>query len=754
MSRKTKRRPPAAKAELPAWKKALFSAIVFAGFFAALEGVLAVAGVKPQLAYEDPYVGFSGAAPLYIELGDQYVTAPSKEGWFNGQRFPVKKPAGAYRIFSVGGSTTYGRPYDDRVSFSGWLRELLPVADPWHEWEVINAGGVSYASYRVAKLMEELAHREPDLFLIYSGHNEFLERRTYQGLIEAPEAVTALGGLLSRTRIYAAGAKLLDDPPKRRAQGEMLAEEVDTMLAHSFGPEDYERDDEFRKQVLAHYRFNLERMVRIARAAGAEAVLITTAASWKDCSPFKSQPTAGLSPDQQAEAARLRAEGAELRDAGDLAVSLERLDASVALDPRYAETHYERGRTLLAMERAPEARDAFQRAMEEDVCPLRSFPAMNDIVREVARESRVPFLDFDAYVREQADDGIPGSKHFLDHVHLNYDGYRELAMLLVDELERQGVLTKGSTWNDKSLASVRERVELGLDRMAQSEAMHNLARVLGWAGKVEDAKRVAQKAIEVLGDDAEAYNSLGKAAVREGKQDEAMEWFRKALNVNPDHADANTNLGTELRAQGRHEEALPYIQAALRARPGYWEAHVDMGLTLSAQGDTDGAERHFRLAIQDYPASHEAHNDLGVELVRTGRLEEAVGEFQQAIRYYRRYAEAYSNLGEALTQLGRYDEAEREIRKALEIGPPTATMHVNLAVALQQAGRLEEAVESYTRALAMDSSLSGALNNRAIAYLALGRDEEAIADLRQALAVDPQFAEEHPEIREILSSAR
>ena len=36
------------------------------------------------------------------------------------------------------------------------------------------SGGVSYASYRVAALMEELVRYEPDLFVIYSGHNEFL----------------------------------------------------------------------------------------------------------------------------------------------------------------------------------------------------------------------------------------------------------------------------------------------------------------------------------------------------------------------------------------------------------------------------------------------------------------------------------------------------------------------------------------------------------------------------------------------------
>ena len=42
-----------------------------------------------------------------------------------------------YRIFCLGGSTTYGRPYNDTTSFAGWLRELLPVADPQRRWEVI-----------------------------------------------------------------------------------------------------------------------------------------------------------------------------------------------------------------------------------------------------------------------------------------------------------------------------------------------------------------------------------------------------------------------------------------------------------------------------------------------------------------------------------------------------------------------------------------------------------------------------------------
>ncbi len=37
------------------------------------------------------------------------------------------------------------------------MREFLPTIDEVKNWEVINAGGISYASYRVANVMEELS---------------------------------------------------------------------------------------------------------------------------------------------------------------------------------------------------------------------------------------------------------------------------------------------------------------------------------------------------------------------------------------------------------------------------------------------------------------------------------------------------------------------------------------------------------------------------------------------------------------------
>ena len=74
----------------------------------------------------------------------------------------------------------------------------------------INAGGVSYASYRVARLMNELKQYQPDLFIVYSGQNEFLEERSYGELIKLPDSLLNLHVTLSGTRTYTALMTLID----------------------------------------------------------------------------------------------------------------------------------------------------------------------------------------------------------------------------------------------------------------------------------------------------------------------------------------------------------------------------------------------------------------------------------------------------------------------------------------------------------------------------------------------------------------
>ena len=366
-------------------KNILYSIITVATFFAGCELILAAAGVQPVLSTEDPFVGFAENIPLFVATqtpdgATVLETAKNKRLRFNYQEFPAVKDDKTYRIFCVGGSTTFGRPYSDKVSFCGWLRAYLQAADPAHNWEIINAGGVSYASYRVARVMNELAHYQPDLFIVYSGQNEFLEERSYGALADLPDWLINLNAVLSGTRVYTVMSRainsLLKGSPVKATQKYRLSDDVDTVLEHSIGPQSYHRDEVLKKHIMTHFRLNLERMARIAREAGADIIFVKPAIDIRDMSPFKSEHADKLDSKALRAWQDLYDRAAAQEKAGNHTEALNLYHQAMAIDDSYAELHYRIGGILFAMGKYDEAERSFRRAVEEDIAPLRILAPM------------------------------------------------------------------------------------------------------------------------------------------------------------------------------------------------------------------------------------------------------------------------------------------------------------------------------------------------------------------------------------------
>ena len=286
------------KVKLSVRKKLLFGLAATAGFFLLLELSLALAGVQPLYLTEDPFVGFQPGAKLFVPDGEVMRTNSVKLCFFNPQSFPVKKGPDTYRIFCLGGSTTFGHPYDYRTSFGHWLQTRLEDADPDRTWEVINCGGISYASYRECLLMQELIRYEPDLFVICTGHNEFLEERTYPA---ARGWIAAAGAVAARTRTGAVLTSLVrGSGSRRKPKAKLLKAEVDTILDNSVGPAVYHRDERLQRQVAEHFRLSLERMAAIARSAGSRVIFVKPPANLRSFTPFKSEHGDESSQDQSA----------------------------------------------------------------------------------------------------------------------------------------------------------------------------------------------------------------------------------------------------------------------------------------------------------------------------------------------------------------------------------------------------------------------------------------------------------------------
>lgn len=620
-------------------------------FFLALEGLLYLSGVEPLQERSDPYVGFAGYSPLFVEKTTEdgervFATADNKFNWFNRQRFPVQKAAGVTRVFCLGGSTTYGRPYDDHTSFCGWLRAFLPAVDPGREWEVINAGGISYASYRVVRLMEELVRHEPDVFVIYTGHNEFLEARTYERLLSTPAFLRDLGSLASRLRFYSA----LSDVVYPRET--VLDTEIEAVLDRSVGPEDYHRDDTMRDAVLEHFRISLQRMTRIGQQSGAEVIFVTPASNLRDFSPFKAEPSAGLDSASVHWVSLIKASVAEHLEDQEHEQAVALADEALAVDPRHAELLFLKGRALLALGRPAEAERAFVAARDEDVAPLRALRPVRDLVSEAASENGAGLVDFAGMMQEASPDGIPGDEHFLDHVHPSIETHRMLALAIVDEMIEMDIANRTSAFDEAVVSSIVERVMSGVDVAAHARALANLARVLTWAGKQDEAMGLATRATEMSRDPHTLFQML-TVLVRNGRHEEALPYSEEAARLMPDNADIRKINGIILSETGRDSEALQELQAAARLDAGMIDIHYHLGLVLSDLGDTDRAERAYRRAIELAPDDTDALNNLGILLAQRGDLEGAIGLFERAVEADPGHRGAMQNLGRARRMLGR-----------------------------------------------------------------------------------------------------
>lgn len=695
---------PAGRQILGRGKKLCFAVLVVAAFFLLLEAILASSGVRPLLYERDPYVGFSSDLPLFVERPSSHgqtmrVTADNRLRMFNRQEFPAVKPDGTYRVFCMGGSTTYGRPYNDATSFAGWMREFLPAADSTRRWEVINAGGISYASYRVALLMEELVRYQPDLFIIYSGHNEFLESRTYRGLRETPLPVRFAHSKLAATRTFSLLERLLKPELAERPEGwakDLLPPEVDAVLDHTVGPESYHRDEVWQQQVLQHYRFSLQRMAILARSAGARIIYVTPASNLRDFEPFKSEHRADLSPADRNVWLGLVHQAGEAYDAGDFEAALARLDQAGAMDPRHARWHFLRGEVLHQLGRYGEAKQAFQRARDEDVCPLRALTAMESIVAQVAEEQAAPLVDFVDLVEQRAEHGIPGDDWFLDHVHATIEGYRLLALELMQCMQAMGELQPDASWGPTRSDEVSRRIHAGLQTHDHANALRNLAKVLRWAGKFEESSRLALMAVEDLAGDDEAHRMAGDAWWSRGDLDAAEAEYLKAIHCEPNDVWSLLQLGSVLIQQGDPQAALNYLERAVRIAG-------------------DRADPHFRLAS----ALQAAH-----------QYERAEAEYREALRYDPRLVNAHRHLAEMAIENGKLAAAVRHLEQAAAIDPANASVHCELGWVLLSQAKMQAAADEFAVAALLDPLSARALAGLAEIAEREGREQEA-ARLRQ-----------------------
>ncbi|MEM7052208.1 MAG: tetratricopeptide repeat protein [Acidobacteriota bacterium] len=713
---------------------------------ALLEGVLVLAGVGEAPLGEDPLVGFAPGSDLFVAATaddgrDIWRTNPRKLTFFNPQEFDRPKATGTYRVFTLGGSTTAGRPYDHRVAFGAWLGHYLAAAAPERRFEVINAGAISYASYRVALLMQELERYQPDLFVLYTGHNEFLEERSYGELKAGNRALQGARAWLARRRF----ASLLRPAQGDDAERVTLGAEVETKLDGWTGLERYRRDDALEASVVEHFDLNLDRIIAIARRAGADIVVVDPIANVKDFSPFKAEPGEGLAPSARQRFDELLGRAGAALAEGRSGEARSLLEDAVGLDERHAEGWFLFGQALFAEGDHEAARAALLKAKDEDVAPLRALESIHQRLAAAAERNGVPWIPLREMIetesRERFGHDLLGDEFLQDHVHPALAVHRRLAAEILDWLVREGQVAAALPVARR--AEIDAAVMADIDRSYYAQRDLNLAKVLGWAGKLREAEAPLLRAAEILPDDPELLLNLGILYQKTGRPALAVERLERATDIAPERAEGWFNLGVAQARLGRRDAAIAALETALDRRPDYGEARQNLGVLLREAGRFEESEAALQEVLADRPESAEVYRSLALTHRRAGRWGESEAALRKALALDPSAPGLRADLAVTLLQQGRLEEAEGELNRALAVDPEDAEAWYNRGVMRARQGDPEGALEAYERTLGVDPRHVGALNNLGIAFGRRGELQRASELLVAAIDADPAFADSY-----------
>jgi len=679
-------------------KKCAFILITYLGIAAVAEVGLWAAGVPTLIEREDPSRGFSGLLHVFSPEGPRYRTSAANRGkTFNDQSFLVRKPTDGLRLFCLGGSSSFGYPWGAEAAFTSIVGEALAAAHPDRSVEAVNASGVSYAMHRLAIVADELSAYDPDVFLVYEGHNEFVETAFYDSLKRRSQIRTRLEYALAHSRVYS-GLRLAIDwlrTPRQAAAGELEAR-VSRDETHVRSPEE-------KEAIVAEFRGNLERLVARARAAGVKVVLATVPCNLRDWRPQASTGLASLSESDRLERANRFASGSRLleRDRFDAAVT--DLEEAARLAPHHAETHFLLGRAYEGLGRFDEARSAYQRACDEDASPVRRLSSINAAIREVAERHGALLVDIDRVFEEQSPHGLVGFNLIEDYVHPTRQGHELIAWQIWDAMERAGWYGDAGPARrevfDRILAQRRPQTPEG-----NATWFCNQGMVLEKQGQLQAAETSYRRALDVLPDYSFATVRLGALLVTSGQFAEAATLLSRALQGSPADPWIHLQLGKALAGSGRSDEAVMHYRKALAIKPDDAEAHFHLGVALASRGLVEEAVAHYRQALERDRSHVEAHVNLGNALARRGLLDEAIEHYVAALGVRPDCLDAQYNLGLALKGRGRNDEAIVQFTKALEIAPDDLGTHYHLGLAFVDAGAKDDALTHYDKALELASS--------------------------------------------------
>jgi protein kinase/serine/threonine-protein kinase len=286
---------------------------------------------------------------------------------------------------------------------------------------------------------------------------------------------------------------------------------------------------------------------------------------------------------------------------------------------------------------------------------------------------------------------------------------------------------------------------------------------------VDSAIAVAEDALAIDPDLAEAHVALGNAYFGKGWHRRAIEPYKRAIEINPNYAVAVANIGGAYAELGETVEQFRWYKRSMALDPTRAYTATLIGQGYGIIGDYAQAEQWFHRALRIAPDASEAEFMLDYMKLLQGKKGQALDHVEETLLKYPDYA------GRIALYSGLDAKAKEYFEKLIDLAPKGhdgRTASIWLSHLLWKAGEEEDARKRLSDILAdlEDEVASGHDDMRirreiASVYALQGDSEKACEWLQKAvdagsanvnvrdLEMDPVFASlrENAQFQEIVA---
>ncbi|MFM8718552.1 MAG: tetratricopeptide repeat protein, partial [Chthoniobacterales bacterium] len=514
---------------------------------------------------------------------------------------------------------------------------------PGEPIEVINLSMVAVTSHAFREFAREAMALDPDMIVLYAGHNEVIGPFGPAAKFGPPASSPALSRLSLAVR--------------RTHTGRAIESVLGLFARNSGPPQQWRGLDEFRgvsvsndnpalDAMLANTEENFRAIVRRAQKHEAEVLFVIPAINLEDWPPVGSEPP----------------------DAGGVDAVLAAQDTGDISGFRSAALVYEAAQKRQAGGDMSRAWPLYRRAADLDTQRFRADSRIRDVQRKIASDSgpTVAAVDADRWLHEQNPAFQTDRDFFLEHVHLTFAGRAAVAELTVDGMAalwglapRDESEQSVTAWWTKFPAAEKEARRDTLFTGYDEHDMWSLAWKLLRLGVFADAPGLAQRRDEL----ATQVRELQRRAKLEWDTSDIVVAYERAQLQNAADPVTHFTAGRLLGLRGEGARAEEAFARGFALQPNHPDARLNYAAMQMTRGDTESARASLD-ALEKYdPQAAGLLKMQAAVALREAELPRAAELLQKHLAKNPDDSESWLTLSEVQLRLGDFAGSEASQQK-------------------------------------------------------------------------------------------